>query len=329
MRLGVHPQRSNVAEMWTSIPKSPRFPLGGKVMQLGAAGLLAEDFWNPSPDSKSSLSVKKDFWSPVNDEPGRTPCASSFWDFEDTVVTESAAIEDWNPSVLPWFDADRAENPRALVFRPPTAEHLALKRGRWISLMLDIPDAEGRRRCSEFLQEVFMRFPSRAAFQALADLALAGTAAQDFIDGCRFRMELMDHPYFAVRRNRWHPPYTPHDTQVLLSWPRAVRLAELAGCDPMHCIDDDWLTNWNSLHPDHEAYWSFVDYIEWQLRAAARYSSVAYERLPSADRKKFRALLGTATPKSRTASLIKLDKGHIGVLDSEPTRPKIIRRTRL
>ena len=291
-----------------------------------ATSSLAVDFWNPSPDFRKPLTVNEDFWLPAKETPERTS-APSFWAFDETDPAKMAVGEDWSSDALPWFDAERVENPRALVFTPPTIEYLALKRGRWISAMLDIPDTEGRRRCAKFLQEVFIRFPSRAVFQALADIALAGTAVQDFIDGCRFRMELMDHPYFAVRRSGRLATTTPQDTQVLLSWPRAVRLAELAHGDPMDSIDDDWLIEWTNLHPSHEAYWSFVDYIEWRLRAAARFTSVSYERPPDNDRSKFRTLLGTASPRSRTASLQKVDKGHIGVLYHEPTT--ITRRIRI
>ena len=294
-----------------------------------ATNLSVDDFWNPSPDSGTLLPRDEDFWSPVMHAPDRQTRAPTFWDFDETHSAETTVTEDWSQHALPWFDADRAENPRPLVFSPPSAEHLALKRGRWISVMLDIPDAKGRRRSSEFLQEVFMRFPSRAAFQALADVALAGVGVQDFLNGCRFRIELIDHPYFAVRRNVRQPPYTPHDTQVLLSWPRAIRMAELAGGDPMEYIADDWLTDWTALHPTHEAYWSFVDYIEWRLRAASGFFSTAYEALPSFDRSKFRTLFGAPSPRSRTAALIKVDRGYMGVLDIEPTRPRVIRRTRV
>lgn len=296
-------------------------------MHSSTAEVLADDFWDPLSVPGPILRANEDFWSPVQTPPEPTIFTPSIWEFDEAAPSKETPAADWSTGALPWFDADRAEDPRVLVFAPPTVEHLALKRGRWISIMLDIPTTDGRRRCAEFLQEVFTRFPSRAAFQALADVALGGAGVDDFVDGCRFRMELMDHPYFAVRRNGRHPPTTPQDPQTLLSWPRAVRLAELAGGDPLQCVEDDWLPNWISLHPGHEGYWSFVDYIEWRLRAAASFSFVAYEALPNSDRIKARMLLGSATPRSRTAALVKVDKGHIGVLDLEPIKPRFIRRT--
>jgi len=297
-------------------------------MQSSVVDGPIEDFWNPSTHQQAILRTAEDFWSPLNRTADLGPSSSWIWEFDDTSKQDAPTTENWEPRFLPWFDVERAENPRVLVFSPPTAEDLAIRRGRWISLMLDIPDVRNRRRCIETLAEVFDRFPSRAAFQALADIALGGVAFDDFLAGCRFRLDFIDHPYFAVGRHGRQPPTTPADPQTLLSWPRAVRLAELAGGDPMHSIDDDWLAEWRYLRPDHQAYWSFVDYIEWRLRAASRFSSVHFDLHPNIDRIKFRGTFGAASLQSRTAALVRVDRGHMGVLYPDPGSLVIPRRVR-
>lgn len=292
-----------------------------------------EDFWHPAGTSTQNFDASPDFWTPLtsvaNTQPQNEPLAAAGpWDFpEDNHPPSPPLAESWaiDPP-LPWYDEHRAENPHLLVFSPPSAESLALRRGRWLAQLLDVPEPSRRRRFAAFFAEVFDLFPSKATFQTLADLALVGVDAEAVQDGCLFKLAFVDDPYLPFHRHGGSQPARAANPQQMLPWRRAVRMAEIAMRNPYDCIEDDWTNAWAALRPGHPAYWSFLDYIELRIRSAFILLPEGAEDQPRPDRIKFRAAFGCSNPQSRTGGLITLDRGLIGVLHQETWTPQIAAR---
>jgi hypothetical protein len=105
----------------------------------------------------------------------------------------------------------------------------------------------------------------------LSDIAVAGADAESMKNGCSFRVAFLETPKLSSRRSasaRQPAPY--HDPAALLSWKRAIRLAEICqSYDPIDLLNDDWYDEWIALSLGDALYWSYLDYIEWRLVSAA------------------------------------------------------------
>jgi hypothetical protein len=241
--------------------------------------LLARDFWDPlpaeyAPSGQSSL----DYWQPAA-AARIAPSAPSpveerdFWAVEG-YPEEAGNVEpsvDWgNDSALPWFDPNLADSLYILDISAPSPESMAARRSRWLVQLLDIPEPRRRESYSAFFAEIFTAFPKEQTFRALSDLAVSDVSPDSVRSGCEFRLAFLESPKLASRRSAGNAaPYVYHEPEAMLSWRRAVKISELcSGDNPADFIDDDWFIEWLRLRSGHALYWSYLDYVEWRMRAA-------------------------------------------------------------
>lgn len=225
-----------------------------------------------------SIQAQNDYWQPVI-VPARGLASAAaeeqgdFWslDLLDVGVESPVTGDDWGSgAALPWFDPDLSENLYLLDTDAPSLETVADRRGRWLVQLLDIPEQRRRTTYGVFFAELFEAFPEQQTFRALSELAVSGASPDSLRSGCSFRMTFLDSPKLATRRfARGGATYVYHEPEAMLSWRRAVRIAESCwGRDPEEVIDDDWFASWLQLRSGHALYWSYLDFIEWKLKIA-------------------------------------------------------------
>ncbi|WP_417307979.1 hypothetical protein [Devosia sp.] len=244
--------------------------------------LSPTDYWNPIAECERRIDVLSDalhdFWQPdpapsepPSAEPSGSPPPSDFWYIGASPVASDVPPVDWGAqSALPWFDPDLSSNP-FILDDAPLGRSLAERRSRWLVQLLDIPEQRRRQRLASFFHEVFAAFPLQQTFKALSDMAVSGVDADSMRNGCAFRIEFLDTPKLAARRSfRARQPAPYHDPAAMLSWKRAVRLAELCnGGELVDAIDEDWHREWLALSFGEPLYWSYLDFIEWRLFSAS------------------------------------------------------------
>ncbi len=312
-----------------------------------AQRLPSSDFWNPVAETKHRLDalsgLLQDFWQPavgkeIQEPPQEDVAApaespNDFWSFDNVPMSPNAVPEDWGEQApLPWFDPELAENPFIVQDHPPSVYSMAERRSRWLVQLLDIPEKGRRRTLALYFHELFEEFPFQQTFVALSDIAKGGANADSLKNGCEFRLTFLNTPTLASRRSvgsRQPSPY--HNPGALLSWKRAVRLAELChGHTPSDIIDDDWFQEWLALQFGDVLYWSYIDYIEWRLRSADLGYIVldlphSREEWMDAD---LRSSLLPPRSFSRSGSLHRGQTDIIGVAYPEPNSPSIYIRSR-
>jgi hypothetical protein len=309
--------------------------------------LVPTDFWNPVPSANKSSDIEgnsgHDFWQPLagvvpalqagsQDSPQPLAEAFDYW----SPVSDSEAVEapssDWsNTSALPWFDPTLTENPYTFSTERPSAQTLAERRGRWLAQLLEVPEQRRRIRYATTFAELFEQFPSQPTFRALIDLALAGVEPDTLVNGCMFRCSFLDTRRLHARRSaKQFASYTSSEPESVLSWRRAVRLAQLCGGnDPTDYIDESWYFDWLELSFGNELYWVYLDYIEWRLKAMShdyldphcvvRSKNSALETLRNIGE-------GRILSQSRTGELIRGPADHVGVLYAQPVSPNMTLR---
>ena len=302
---------------------------------------LHDDFWNPVPDQGTKVfrnqDEEGDFWLPVaireqDDFAGSAPkgellgASEDYWWDGAEAIASTVAHKDWEETAsLPWFDPHLSSNPYIVSTNPRSAQTHAERRGRWLAQLLEIPLTKERQKYARLLAEVFEQFPSQATFLALSDIAIAGVAPDALASGCAFRCDFRNTSALASRRYlSQRTPYAAHDALSLLSWRRAVRMAELCrGENPTDHIDPDWYFDWLTIPRESELYSSYLDYVEWRLRAAALGYNSPHQRASDRSYREITLL----HPSCRTGEFSRGQSDHVGVLYAEPMRPTLLLRS--
>ena len=235
-----------------------------------ALPIATDDFWDPAttdcdaappvvPDQKRENAPG---WTDGWDDWSVSPQISSA---DDRALEYGTEWFDQAP--LPEFDPFASTNIFAPRPQPTVAETIAGRRARWLTSLLDIPEARRRREFVQRFEELFDEFRSPNTFRALAALALEGASAESICDAYEFRKFWMGHPqYWSFRVPRSPIVHISGYQGGSLSWTRCVRLLESwQGIPAERLISPDWYDEWLELGPADFLHWRFADFVEAKL----------------------------------------------------------------